>query len=107
MSYTKEMTEFMVQEYQNEPTRATVDRLSEKFEKSVKSIIGKLSREGVYRREVYTTKTGDKPVTKVELAEEIAVLLELEFHQVAGLEKAPKQALKAIVAGLKSAEDME
>ena len=104
MSYTKEMTEKMVEMYTANPTRETVDTLAETYEKSVKSVIGKLSREGVYRREVYTTKTGEKPVTKVELTEEIAVLLELETWQVAGLEKAPKMALKAIVAGLKSAE---
>ena len=93
MSYTKEMTKEILEAYEAEPTRATVDELSEKYNKSVKSIIGKLSREGVYRREVYTTKTGLKPTTKLELLAEIAGLLDLEDWQLGGLDKSPKQTL--------------
>ena len=96
MSYTKEMTKEMVEAYNETPTRETVNMLSEKYSKSVKSIIGKLSREGVYRREVDTTKTGDKPVTKQELVAEIATLLDVEDWKLTGLEKSPKQALKTI-----------
>lgn len=96
MSYTKEITKEIVETYNETPTRETVDQLAEKFDKSVKSIIGKLSREGVYRREVYTTKSGDKPVTKLELVAEIAAGLDIEDFYLTGLEKAPKMALKAI-----------
>jgi hypothetical protein len=105
MSYTKEMTKEMVEAYVENPTRETVDMLSEKFEKSVKSIIGKLSREGVYRREVYTTKAGSKPITKLELVAEIAAGLEIEDWRLEGLEKAPKLALKAIAEVL--SDDLE
>ena len=105
MSYTKEMTKEMIEAYNETPTRETVDMLSEKFGKSVKSIIGKLSREGVYRREVYTTKSGDKPITKLELVAEIAAGLEIEDWKLTGLEKAPKLALKAIAEVL-SEEDL-
>ena len=96
MSYTKEMTKEIVEAYNDMPTRNTVDQLAEKYDKSVKSIIGKLSREGVYRREVYTTKTGEKPVTKLELVAEIAAGLDIDDFLLTGLEKAPKMALKAI-----------
>ena len=102
MSYTKEMTKEIVEAYTENPTRETVDALAEKFEKSVKSVIGKLSREGVYRREVYTTKTGEKPVTKLELVAEISSLLEVDDWRLEGLEKAPKQALKIIRDGVKA-----
>ena len=102
MSYTKEMTKEIVETYTENPTRETVDALAEKFEKSVKSVIGKLSREGVYRREVYTTKTGEKPVTKLELVAEISSLLEVDDWRLEGLEKAPKQALKIIRDGVKA-----
>lgn len=104
MSYTKEMTEAIVSAYQESPTRETVDTLAETYEKSVKSIIGKLSREGVYRREVYTTKTGEKPVTKQELVAEIATGLEIADWKLAGLEKAPKLALKEIRNAIESME---
>ena len=49
----------MIEKYQAKPDRETVDKLAEELNKSIKSIIGKLSREGVYRKAVYKTKTGD------------------------------------------------
>jgi hypothetical protein len=106
MSYTKEITAHMLEAYTAEPTRDTVDALAEKYGKSVKSIIGKLSREGVYRREIYKTKAGLKPVTKQELVAEIASAMDAEEWQLAGLEKAPKQALTVIKDFLYD-EDME
>lgn len=100
MSYTKEMTTAIVAAYEKEPTRETVEELAGTYEKSIKSIIGKLSREGVYRRESYKTKTGEDPVTKLELVSEIATLLGIDDKAVAGLEKSPKPALKIIVERL-------
>ena len=96
VNYTQEQVKYMVAEYTSNPTRETVENLADELEKSIKSIIGKLSREGVYRKTEYTTKTGEKPITKVELVEELAELLELETSVLAGLEKAPKTALKAL-----------
>ena len=55
MNYTNDQTEYMVEQYKNKPSRITVDRLAKELDKSPKSIIGKLSREGVYRRSVYQT----------------------------------------------------
>ena len=106
MSYTKEMTKEMLEKYSSEPTRETVDALAEKFNKSVKSVIGKLSREGVYRREVYKTKAGLKPVTKLELVAEIAQTLDIEDWRLTGLEKAPKEALRVIKEAIVD-EDLE
>ncbi len=56
MNYTPEETLFMVEAYTAEPSRETVEKLAVKLEKSVKSIIGKLSREGVYQRAAYKSK---------------------------------------------------
>ena len=61
----------MVGQYQAAPNRQTVAILANKYGKSEKSIIGKLSKEGVYKRAVYVTKLGEKPVTKAELVEDI------------------------------------
>lgn len=96
MNYTKDQTQYMISKYQSNPTRDTVEELADEFSKSIKSVIGKLSREGVYRREVYKTKTGENPVTKIEIVESIADALGLESECLAGLEKAPKTTLKTI-----------
>ena len=62
----------MVTEYRLILTRETVENLADELKKSVKSIIGKLSREGVYKKTEYTTKTGEKPITKIQIVEELA-----------------------------------
>lgn len=90
INYTQDQVEYIVNQYRLEPTRETVEELAEELNKSVKSIIGKLSREGVYRKTEYTTKAGTKPVTKLELVQELEERLETTL---AGLEKAPKSVL--------------
>lgn len=93
-NYTEEMTTTLVDAYLNKPTPETVEVLAEKFDRSKKSIIGKLSREGVYQKAVYTTKTGEMPITKAELIMNLALRLNLDSSKLMGLEKAPKQAIK-------------
>lgn len=96
MNYTEENTDYIISEYVSSPERITVERLAKELNKSPKSIIGKLSREGVYRRNVYKTKSGDAPVTKIELVSQIAAGLGIEEDLLKGLEKSPKAALKAL-----------
>jgi len=93
MNYTKEQTEYIVNEYIVDPNMERVRELAEKLGKSTKSIIGKLSREGVYKRSVYVTKAGSPPVTKIELVGTIACNLGLSEEKLEGLEKTPKQVL--------------
>jgi len=93
-NYSNEQVSFMIEKYQAKPDRETVDKLAEELNKSIKSIIGKLSREGVYRKAVYKTKTGELPVTKAELIIKIADTLNANSEKLKGLEKAPKQELK-------------
>ena len=93
-NYTQEQVNHMITAYQANPSRDTVDMLAEDLDKSVKSIIGKLSREGVYQKAIYKTKTGEVPVTKSEIIVEIANMLEADSGKLKGLEKAPKQDLK-------------
>ena len=95
-NYTEKETEYMVEKYSGEPCMATVEKLSEELSRSKKSIIGKLSREGVYRREVYVSKTGDKPITKVEIVSNIADAVGVEVSDLAGLEKSPKEVLRRL-----------
>ena len=52
-NYTDEQVEMMRERYQAKPTRETVENLAEELNKSIKSIIGKLSREGIYQKAIY------------------------------------------------------
>lgn len=105
VNYTEEQVEVMKAWYKAEPTRETVEKLSMELNKSIKSIIGKLSREGVYQKTVYKTKTGEDPVTKRELVESIAFMLNISHQDIAGLEKSPKADLKVLVATLKAGHE--
>jgi len=100
MSYSEKETAEIVESYLQNPTRDTVEGLANRFEKSIKSIIGKLSREGVYRREVYRSKTGELPVTKVEIVSNIAEYLGVENSDLEGLEKSPKAVLQKLEKAL-------
>ena len=105
VNYTEDQVKHMVEAYTARPERATVEMLAEDLNKSIKSIIGKLSREGVYEKTVYKTKTGEDPITKKELVEELSELVGIEYSMISGLEKSPKIDLKRLVDILKEEED--
>ena len=96
INYTQDQVEYITNQYRLKPDRDTVEKLAEELDKSVKSIKGKLSREGVYRKTEYTTKTGEKPGTKLEIVQEMADLLEIPVEKLSGLEKSPKTVLKLL-----------
>ena len=97
INYTQEQVDFMKNLYSNEPTRETVQELANNLDKSIKSIIGKLSREGVYQKTEYLSKTGERPVTKKQMVIKIAKELVGESSKLEGLEKAPKADLKYLL----------
>ncbi len=105
VNYTPEQVDLMKEEYTKNPSRETVENLAETLDKSIKSIIGKLSREGVYRKTVYKTKTGEDPETKKEIVESIANTLDIDYEPVAGLEKSPKAALKILRSAINECMD--
>tara|TARA_B100001939_G_C16840344_1_gene572825 strand:- start:671 stop:1012 length:342 start_codon:yes stop_codon:yes gene_type:complete len=107
VNYTAEQVKMMTSAYTENPSRETVEKLSEELDKSIKSIIGKLSREGVYKKTVYKTKTGETPVTKKQIVQDIADLLEIDYMDLAGLVKAPKPELKNLLEGLGHYDSME
>jgi len=92
-NYTEEETQHMIEVYQNKPNRDTVDALAKEMGRTVKSVIGKLSREKVYVKKEYKTKRGEKPQTKLEMVEEIAELLQGDNERLETLTKASKQEL--------------
>ena len=97
VNYTPEQTIAMVQAYGN---GVTVEQLAEDMGKTVRSVIAKLSREGVYQKKTYTTKTGERPVKKDETADRIGALVGLSEGEVDSLTKANKTALVKILAKL-------
>ena len=105
VNYTEEQVSLMIEQYENEPTRETVESLAGKLNKSIKSIIGKLSREGVYKKTVYKTKTGETPITKKELVEELASHLDISYNSIAGLEKSPKGDLNFLVSTVREGSE--
>jgi hypothetical protein len=100
MNYTLEQTAMMIERYQANPGMETVRELANELGKSPKSIIGKLSKEAVYRRQVYKTKTGEPVITKADLVSDIADALGYSVEDLLGLEKAPKTALKKVLNGV-------
>lgn len=91
-NYTPAQTLEIVDLYQ---AGNTVELLAEQFGRSTRSIIAKLSREGVY---VAKAKTKGHKVTKLDMINLIAVKLEVDPDVLASLEKAQVAALEALVA---------
>ena len=97
VNYTDEMVETIVSVYEAAPERATVDALAEKFGKTPRSIIAKLSTLGIYKAPARVTKTGAPVVKKEFLVAEINNKLGVELPS---LVKANKQDLEALFAAL-------
>ena len=100
VNYTPEMTVELVTAYKAAPTVETVAAFAAKFGKNVKSVVAKLSREGVYMKKEYVTKAGVKPVDKEEFATRIGDFLGLDEASASSLAKANKKALEAIANAL-------
>jgi hypothetical protein len=97
VNYTPEQTAKMVADYS---AGVTVESIAESMGKTVRSVVAKLSREGVYRKKEYVSKTGEKPVKKDAHAEAIGAILQLSEGEVDSLTKANKSALKTIFEAL-------
>lgn len=98
MSYTPEETASIVEEYNANPTRETVEAIAERIGKSTRSVIAKLAASGVYQTPERTTKTGDPIVKKEEMVSSIEESLSIE---VPTLVKAGKQDLAKLEKAIK------
>ena len=103
VNYTPEQTLKMVADYQ---AGATVETIAESMGKTVRSVVAKLSREGVYQKKVYKTKTGEAVVKKDAHADAIGAILRLPENDIESLTKANKSALKAIFEALANSKPM-
>ena len=109
-SYTKEFTAEITARYLEgadyEARQEILKEIATESGKKVQSLRAKLVREGVYVAKEYKTLFGNKPETKSDIVTSIAVSLGVETKELAGLEKATKQALTLVRAGV-ATEDSE
>lgn len=96
VNYTNEQSTKLVADFL---AGASVESLAETFGKSTRSIVAKLSREGVYKAKERTTKNGEKVISKEEFVELIADKLACNMEDLTGLEKANKTTLERILKG--------
>jgi response regulator RpfG family c-di-GMP phosphodiesterase len=94
-NYTAEQTTQLVAGYQ---AGETVEQLAEALGKSVRSVVAKLSREGVYQAK--TKATGQHRVKKAELVDKLAGACGVAPEVFETLEKANHDVLEALVAKL-------
>ena len=94
-NYSEEMVQAMVADYQDNPTKETVEKLSAEFGKTTRSIVAKLVREGVYVAAPRVTKTGAPVVRKADIVSQIQDALGIELPT---LEKASKQDLELLLS---------
>ncbi len=104
VNYTEIQASELVSAYNDKPTMETVEKYAVKFGKSVKSIIAKLSREGVYKKKEYVTKNGEKAVKKDEIATAFQKQFDLTDAEADSLTKANKSALVKIMTAFVAAK---
>ena len=97
VNYTPEQTQAIINDYQN---GVSVEIIAENVGKTVRSIVAKLSREKVYIKKEYKSKTGETPVKKDIHADAIGAILRLPENDIESLTKANKNALKVIFEAL-------
>lgn len=95
VNYTPEQVQELVQKYQ---AGVTVEQIAQDLGKSVRSIVAKLSREGVYQAQRKATGTR---LTKAQLVEQIAQLCNRNSEQMESLEKANQEVLLVLVEQLR------
>ena len=106
-NYTPEQTVAIVGTYQAAPTAETVSALAEQFGKTARSIIAKLSREGVYKKKEYVTKKGEAVQKKDMLADAIGAILQMSEAEITSMEKVNKTALQKIFSALANSKPIE
>ena len=95
VNYTAEMTEKVVEMYK---AGEAVESIANAVGRTVRSVIAKLSREGVY--ESKAKAAGAKRVTKADMVGKIAEAIGAEAGKLESLEKASHEALELVTKAL-------
>lgn len=95
--YTQEIVDRMVNDYH---LKISVSEIAAQLKVPTRSVIAKLSSLGVYRKQPYTTKTGEPPQRKSVLIEQLAERLDCAPELLDSLEKCNKTVLQRLLAAL-------
>lgn len=95
VNYTETQTTELVQAY---TAGETVESLAERLGRSTRSIVAKLSREGVYKPKS-KAKAGIR-ITKAEMVRYVEDMLQLEVGKLETLEKGSHEALEALATAV-------
>lgn len=101
-NYTAEQTSVLVEAYVAQPTQATVEALASQFGKTARSVVAKLSKEGVYVSKA--KEAGKREMLKAEMVSELAKLVGSTDEQLESLEKATGPALMAVLKALRKTD---
>jgi len=93
-AYTLKETEELLALWFENPSWEQVLKCAKYFHRTPRSIVAKLSKEGVYTKTGYLDKQGRRPVTKLHLVNAIEKALGLELPD---LDKAPKETLRVLL----------
>ena len=93
-NYTPEQVQMIVEQYKS---GTPVEQIATMIGKSTRSIVAKLSREGVY---VAKTKVAQPRVKKADLVERIAAVVGVPSEVFESLEKANHEVLEHLAAKL-------
>lgn len=102
VNYTEAQVKELVETYTADKTEATVKALAEKMGKSVRSVIAKLAKEGVY--ESKAKEAGKRAMLKSEMVTKLAELTGATEEQLESLEKANGTALMLVLKALEARE---
>jgi hypothetical protein len=103
VNYTPEQTVAMVANY---TAGMSVEDIATAMGKTARSVIAKLSREGVYKAKTYVSKTGDAVIKKDAVADAIGAVLKMTEAEIESLTKANKTALAKIFAALANSKPL-
>lgn len=96
--YTQKVTERLTDLWVNQ--NMSVEDIALELGTKKRGVIAKLCSLGLYKRQQYVSKSGERPVRKAEYLERLAVLLDVEMFEIESLEKASKGTLKILVEAL-------
>ena len=97
VNYTPEMTVTVVEGFK---AGKTVEALATEVGRTARSVIAKLSREGVYKGKA--REAGKREMLKAEMVAEIAEFVGVPEETLESLEKATGPALMSVLKALKS-----
>jgi len=101
VNYTEQQVESMVRTYNKNPTKLTVESLADTMGKTVRSIVAKLSNEGVYKKVATKKVSTATTMAKKSYVNVIKIMMNARHDQLNSLENVSKKDLEIMLDLLK------